>query len=163
GSNFNDTFIGDGSGMDFDGGAGVDTVDYSGSTAGVNINVRLGVGTVGVGGEAEGSTLAFIETVIGSAFNDVLTVGPATTATGIRLEGGTGDDIYNVHAGNSPTVIEQAGGGDDEVRVTVINPNSTFLAANVERLTYVGTGAFTGYGNDIDNVITGGSGNDTLY
>ncbi|TNF79187.1 calcium-binding protein, partial [Pseudomonas sp. ICMP22404] len=63
----------------------------------------------------------------------------------------------------TPTIIEQAGGGNDEVRVSVINPSGTILAANVERLTYVGTGAFTGYGNDSDNVITGGSGNDTLY
>uniref|UniRef100_UPI0039861924 beta strand repeat-containing protein n=1 Tax=Pseudomonas savastanoi TaxID=29438 RepID=UPI0039861924 len=163
GSNFNDTFIGDGSGMDFDGGAGVDTVDYSGSTVGVNINVRLGTGTAGTGGEAEGSTLTGIETVIGSAFNDVLTAGPYTIATGVRLEGGAGDDIYNINMGYTPTIIEQAGGGNDEVRVSVINPNSTFLAANVERLTYVGSGAFTGYGNDSDNVITGGSGNDTLY
>ncbi|MGN2438224.1 beta strand repeat-containing protein [Pseudomonas syringae] len=163
GSNFNDTFVGDGSGMDFDGGAGVDTVDYSGSTAGVNINVRLGTGTAGTGGEAEGSTLTGIETVIGSAFNDVLTAGPYTIVTGVRLEGGAGDDIYNINMGYTPTIIEQAGGGDDEVRVSVVYTGGTVLAANVERLTYVGTGAFTGYGNDSDNVITGGSGNDTLY
>ncbi|MBY9028012.1 calcium-binding protein, partial [Pseudomonas fluorescens] len=37
------------------------------------------------------------------------------------------------------------------------------LAANVERLTYVGTGSFTGYGNALDNVITGGVGNDYLF
>ncbi|WP_409077515.1 calcium-binding protein, partial [Pseudomonas viridiflava] len=163
GSNFNDTFIGDGSGMDFDGGAGVDTVDYSGSTAAVNINVRLGTGTAGVGGEAEGSTLTAIENVIGSAFNDVLTAGPYTIVNAVRLEGGAGDDIYNINMGYAPTIIEQADGGNDEVRVSVINPANTFLAANVERLTYVGTGAFIGYGNDSNNVITGGSGNDTLY
>ncbi len=163
GSNFNDTFIGDGSGIDFDGGAGVDTVDYSGSTAGVNVNVRLGAGTAGVGGEAEGSILTGIETVIGSAFNDVITAGPYSSVVGVRLEGGAGDDIYNINMSYTPTIVEQADGGNDEVRVSVINPNNTFLAANIERLTYVGTGAFTGYGNDIDNIITGGSGNDTLY
>ncbi|MEX0162438.1 calcium-binding protein, partial [Pseudomonas brassicacearum] len=54
-------------------------------------------------------------------------------------------------------------GGDDEVRVSVLNASGTVLAANVERLTYVGTGAFIGYGNDSDNIITGGSGNDTLF
>ncbi|TNF78454.1 calcium-binding protein, partial [Pseudomonas sp. ICMP22404] len=133
--------------MDFDGGAGVDTVDYSGSTAGVNVNIRLGAGTAGTGGEAEGSILTGIETVIGSAFNDVLSAGPYTTATGVRLEGGSGDDIYSIGMGYTPTIIEQAGGGNDEVRVSVINPSGTILAANVERLTYVGTGAFTGYGN----------------
>ncbi|AUM68725.1 hypothetical protein C0J56_07315 [Pseudomonas fluorescens] len=163
GSNFNDTFVGDGSGMDFDGGAGVDTVDYSGSTAGVNVNVRLGTGTAGTGGDAEGTILTGIETVIGSAFNDVLSAGPYSIVTGVRLEGGAGDDIYNIGMGYTPTIIEQADGGDDEVRVSVVNPNSTVLAANVERLTFVGTGAYTGYGNDSDNIITGGSGNDTLY
>ncbi|WP_434562770.1 beta strand repeat-containing protein [Pseudomonas sp. R1-6] len=163
GSNFNDTFVGDGGGIDFNGGAGVDTVDYSGSTTGVTVHVRSGVGTAGTGGDAEGTILAEIETVIGSAFNDVFSAGPYSTAVGIRLEGGAGDDIYNINMGQTPTIVEQAGGGNDEVRVSVINTNGTVLAANVERLTYVGTGAFTGYGNDSDNVITGGSGNDTLY
>ncbi|MCF5559245.1 calcium-binding protein, partial [Pseudomonas syringae] len=146
-----------------DGGAGTDTVDYSASTEGVSIDLRLGVGLAGRGGDAEGDTLNGIETVIGSAFNDVLSAGPYTIMTAVRLEGGTGDDIYNINMGYAPTIIEQAGGGNDEVRVSVINPNNTVLAANVERLTYVGAGAFTGYGNDSDNIITGGSGNDTLY
>ncbi|WP_122874929.1 calcium-binding protein [Pseudomonas viridiflava] len=146
-----------------DGGAGSDTVDYSASTEGINVNVRLGVGLVGRGGDAEGDTLNGIENVIGSAFNDVLTAGPYTIATGVRLEGGAGNDIYNINMGYTPVIIEQADGGDDEVRVSVVYTGGTTLAANVERLTYVGTGAFTGYGNDIDNVITGGSGNDTLY
>jgi len=163
GSNFNDTFVGDGSGIDFNGGAGVDTVDYSGSTAGVTVHVRSGTGAAGTGGDAEGTILADVETVIGSAFNDVLSAGPYSTAVGIRLEGGAGDDIYNINMGQTPAIIEQADGGNDEVRVSVINASGTVLAANVERLTYVGTGAFTGYGNDSDNIITGGSGNDTLY
>ncbi|WLG94598.1 calcium-binding protein [Pseudomonas sp. FP198] len=163
GSNFNDTFVGDGSGMRLDGGAGIDVIDYSGSTAGVNVDIRNGWGTAGTGGDAEGIILANIETVIGSAFNDVLSAGPYTVIPTVRLEGGAGDDIYNINLGLTPYIIEQAGGGNDEVRVSVINANGTVLAANVERLTYVGTGAFTGYGNDSDNVITGGSGNDTLF
>lgn len=36
------------------------------------------------------------------------------------------------------------------------------LSANVENLTYTGTGNFTGTGNADANIITGGSGNDTL-
>ncbi len=163
GSNFNDMFVGDGRGMAFDGGGGVDTVDYSTSSAGVNVEVRFGTGAVGKGGDAEGSTLTGIENVIGSAFNDVLTSGPDHTATAIRLEGGAGDDIYYINTGVTPTIVEQAGGGNDEVRVTTINPSGTRLAVNVERLTYIGDKAFIGYGNDSDNVITGGSGNDTLY
>ncbi|MGZ0787979.1 calcium-binding protein, partial [Pseudomonas saponiphila] len=63
----------------------------------------------------------------------------------------------------TPTIVEQAGGGDDEVRVSYTYSGGTTLATNVERLTYIGDKNFTGYGNDSDNVITGGSGNDTLY
>ncbi|MFJ4195794.1 calcium-binding protein, partial [Pseudomonas sp. NPDC089534] len=63
----------------------------------------------------------------------------------------------------TPTIVEQAGGGNDEVRVTVVNPSGTYLADNVERLTFIGNGAYTGWGNAGDNIITGGSGNDTLY
>ncbi|WP_459748293.1 calcium-binding protein, partial [Pseudomonas sp. 3A(2025)] len=163
GSNFADTFIGNGSGIDFDGGVGVDTVDYSASKAGVNVEVRLGTGAVGTGGDAEGTTLTNIESVIGSAFNDTFTSGPDSRATPIRFEGGAGNDIYYINNGATPTIIEQANGGNDEVRVSVINPSGTILAANVERLTYIGDKAFRGYGNDSDNIITGGSGNDTLY
>ena len=159
----NDLIKGSAGADKIDGGVGLDTVDYSASTGGISIDVRQGVGLVGRGGDAEGDTLNGIETVIGSAFNDVLSAGPYTVIPTLRLEGGAGDDIYNINLGLTPYIIEQAGGGNDEVRVSVINANGTVLAANVERLTYVGTGAFTGYGNDGDNVITGGSGNDTLY
>ncbi|MBY9051523.1 calcium-binding protein, partial [Pseudomonas fluorescens] len=69
-----------------------------------------------------------------------------------------GDDIYFVNGGGV-TVIEQAGGGNDEVRVTY---KEHTLAANVERLTFTGTGSFTGAGNDSDNIITGGASNDIL-
>ncbi|MCO7574490.1 calcium-binding protein, partial [Pseudomonas chlororaphis] len=73
------------------------------------------------------------------------------------------DDIYYINTGAQPTIVEQAGGGNDEVRVSVAYPSGTILAANVERLTYIGSQNFIGYGNDSDNIITGGSGNDTLY
>ncbi len=163
GSNFGDTFIGDGSGIDFDGGGGVDTVDYSTSAEAVNVDVRIRTGVAGTGGDAEGTTLTNIETVIGTAFNDTFSVGPHTNIPTIKLEGGGGDDIYYINMGATPTIVEQADGGDDEVRVSVINPNGTILAANVERLIYTGDQAFKGYGNDSDNIITGGSGADTLY
>ena len=144
------------------GGAGIDTVDYSASAEGINVDVRLGVGLVGRGGDAEGDTLVDVENVIGTAFNDTFTVGPDATATKFTFTGGAGDDIYYIANGITPTILELADGGNDEVSVSVINPSGTVLAANVERLTYTGSLAFTGYGNDLDNVITGGSGNDTL-
>ena len=56
-------------------------------------------------------------------------------------------------------ITEKAGGGTDTVRTNV---NSYTLGANVENLTFVGTGAFTGTGNTLANTITGGAGADTL-
>ncbi|MHA3739290.1 calcium-binding protein, partial [Pseudomonas sp. Eth.TT006] len=107
----NDVIKGSAGADKIDGGGGVDTVDYSASAEGVIVDVRLGVGLVGHGGDAEGDTLTNIEGVIGSAFNDVLTSGTDARGTAIRLEGGAGDDIYYISTGVTPTIIEQAGGG----------------------------------------------------
>ncbi|WP_426235100.1 beta strand repeat-containing protein [Pseudomonas sp. TWP3-2] len=156
GSKFNDTFVVDSRITGVDGGEGFDTVDYSTSTAGINVDIRPGTGLAGVGGDSQGVTLAGIEKVIGTAFNDSFTTDAYLFAT---YEGGAGDDTYYVNGGGV-TVIEQAGGGNDEVRVSYKDHT---LAANVERLTYTGTGAFTGIGNALDNIITGGNGNDLLY
>ncbi|MFJ7798940.1 calcium-binding protein, partial [Pseudomonas sp. NPDC096950] len=94
------------------------------------------------------------ETVIGSSFNDTLTA----QTSGHTLNGGAGDDVYLIN-GSSVNVVEAVGGGDDEVRtaLTVMS-----LSANVERLTYTGTGGFIGTGNALDNIITSGAGNDVL-
>ncbi|MCK9815051.1 calcium-binding protein, partial [Pseudomonas sp. MAFF 302046] len=159
----NDVIKGSAGADKIDGGAGIDTVDYSASAEGINVDLRLGVGLVGQGGDAEGDTLNNIETVIGSAFNDTLTAGPNAANATIRLEGGAGDDIYYLNTTAKPTIVEQAGGGIDEVRVLVASTSGTTLTANVENLTYIGNQSFIGYGNDSDNIITGGSGNDTLY
>ncbi|WP_409317210.1 beta strand repeat-containing protein [Pseudomonas sp. KCJK9016] len=155
GSNFNDTFVVDSRITAVDGGAGFDTVDYSTSSAGVNVDIRPGTGLAGIGGDSQGVTLTGIEKVIGSAFSDTFTTEASLYAT---YEGGAGDDVYYVNGGGV-TIIEQAGGGNDEVRVSWKDHT---LAANIERLTYVGTGSFTGTGNDSDNIITGGAGNDIL-
>jgi Ca2+-binding RTX toxin-like protein len=156
GSNFNDTFVADSRAIAFDGGTGIDTVDYSTSAAAINVDIRYTMpGRAGIGGDSEGDTLFNIEKVIGSAFNDTFSI-DSISAT---FEGGAGDDVYILNTGNA-TVIEQVGGGNDEVRT---NYGVIGLNANVERLTYTGTGAFTGYGNASDNIITGGAGNDVLF
>ncbi|WP_248737970.1 beta strand repeat-containing protein [Pseudomonas sp. MWU12-2029] len=157
GSNGNDTFIADSRVFAFDGGAGTaDVVDYSTSAEAINVDIRSsGVGLAGIGGDAQGDTLVNIEKVIGTAFNDTFNLDSATAT----FEGGAGDDVYVLNSGGG-TVIEQAGGGNDEVRS---NFGQIYLSANVERLTYTGTGAFIGWGNASDNIITGGAGNDLLY
>ncbi|WP_285374063.1 calcium-binding protein, partial [Pseudomonas sp. lyk4-TYG-107] len=157
GSNGNDTFVADSRVFAFDGGAGAaDVVDYSTSNEAINVDIRYNaVGLAGIGGDAQGDTLFGIEKVIGTAFNDTFNLDSATAT----FEGGAGDDVYVLN-GSGGTVIEQTGGGNDEVRS---NFAQIYLSTNVERLTYTGNAAFTGWGNASDNVITGGIGNDTLY
>ncbi|MFJ7793539.1 calcium-binding protein [Pseudomonas sp. NPDC096950] len=152
-----DVLIG-GAGADkLDGGAGFDTADYSWSSAGINIDLRSGVSQRGVGGDAEGDTLKNIEKVIGSDYDDTFT----TSLGGRTLEGGRGNDTYIVNAGGTKIIEESGWGGgyDDQV---LTNQAHYRLDENIERLTYTGTGKFTGYGNASDNVITGGAGNDVL-
>ncbi len=153
GTNFNDTFISDTAAHTFDGKAGIDVVDYSGSASAVNVNLTTGVGS---GGDAQGDGYVAIEVVKGSALADTL----ASSTNGHSLEGGMGNDIYVVgHSGVS--VVEMSGQGDDEVR-TALTTFSIAGYANVERLTFTGTTGATLTGNSDDNIITGAIGNDTL-
>jgi Ca2+-binding RTX toxin-like protein len=70
-----------------------------------------------------------------------------------------GNDTYFVtNAGDM--VIENAAGGTADVVWTTLGAYT--LTANVENLIYFGSGNFTGTGNALANVITGGSGNDTF-
>lgn len=87
--------------------------------------------------------------------NDVL----SDSATVKMLAGGSGDDSYVVHYGMS-AVQESTDGGYDTVHTTLARFS---LSDNVEKLVYDGTGAFTGFGNDGGNDLSGGDGNDTLY
>ena len=78
--------------------------------------------------------------------------------TGIdTMVGLLGDDTYVVR-NSGDTIVEAAGQGTDTVETAlglyVLN------AANVENLTYTGTGSFIGVGNTLDNVITGGAASD---
>lgn len=152
-----DVLIGGAGADQLDGGAGFDTADYSWSSAGISIDLRSGVSQPGTGGDAEGDTLKNIEKVIGSDYDDTFT----TTLGSRTLEGGRGNDTYIVNAGGGK-IIEQsgwAGGFDDQV---LTNLTHYKLDDNIERLTYTGSGKFTGYGNASDNMISGGAGNDVL-
>ncbi|MDT4809180.1 peroxidase [compost metagenome] len=74
-----------------------------------------------------------------------------------RMTGGAGNDGYLINV-RTDRVIEGAGGGTD----TVFSfSNAYTLAANVENFVQLG-GAVRFNGNNLDNLITGGAGNDTL-
>ena len=76
-----------------------------------------------------------------------------------KLIGGAGNDIYVVDS-TTDTITEATNGGTDTVQSSV--NFSLANVANVENLTYTGSTAWTGAGNSLDNVITGGKGADTL-
>jgi len=90
----------------------------------------------------------------GTAGNDTLTGGAGAD----RLSGGAGNDTYIVNA-TGDAVVEAASEGADLVQA---NLAAYSLPTNVENLTFVGTGDFSGSGNGLNNAITGGTGNDTL-
>jgi Ca2+-binding RTX toxin-like protein len=124
-------------------------------------------------GTASGfASIAGIENVTGGSGNDTLTgtAGAQTLNGGAgndTLSGGGGNDTLIGGAGNDTYVVNNAGvtaaeaanGGTDAVETSLANFT---LANNVENLTFTGAGNFTGTGNGLDNVITGGSGNDGL-
>ena len=178
GAGGDDTFIG-GAGNDrIDGGVGIDTVTFEDSTAGVTVRLNGGATTDGLGGT---DTLFGIENAIGTAFNDTLVgngvdnvlnggagadyllglngddvlIGGSGSAN--TLQGGGGSDRYVVTAND--TIIEAAGEGLDTVETTMARMR---LTANVENLTFTGTGGFTGIGNSGHNTIRGGEGRDVL-
>ncbi len=173
-----DTFIGGGGNDSFVGGAGVDTANYGVATAGATVRLNLATASDGSGGT---DTLSGIENVTGSNFNDTL-VGNgagnvlngglgADTLVGLngddvliggsgaanQLQGGQGDDRYVVSAND--TLVEFADEGVDLVQTTV---EKYRLRDNFENLTSIGTSAFTGIGNALNNVLTGSTGVDTL-
>jgi Ca2+-binding RTX toxin-like protein len=96
----------------------------------------------------------------GYAGDDTLIDGGVNNGNSDTLIGGTGNDIYIVTERTSST-IELAGEGIDEVRTIF----SIFgLQSNVENLTYTDNAIHqAGVGNNLDNVIRGGTGGDDLF
>ena len=161
------------------GGVGTDTVSYVDASAGVSVRLNLNTALDGEGGT---DTLNAIENATGSAFNDILVGNTlnnlltgglgADTLLGLdgndtliggsgaanTLQGGLGNDTYVVSAND--TITELAGQGTDTVQT---DRAAYTLGANLENLSYTGSGAFNGRGNAEANVITGGNGDDYLF
>jgi Ca2+-binding RTX toxin-like protein len=144
------------------GGAGNDT--YVVDDAGDNVTENPGEGT--------DTVQASISYVLAANVENLLLTGAAVAGTGNALNnniagndqantldggagadamaGGAGDDIYVVdNAGD--TVSEAASAGTDLVQASV-----TFsLSGNVENLVLTGVAAISGFGNALNNIITG--------
>ena len=90
----------------------------------------------------------------GDTGNDSLTGGDGADT----MVGGAGDDIFTVGTGDR--VTETATGGSDSILLQGVT--SYHLAAQVEDLVASGPAAVTLWGNDQDNTITSGSGDDRI-
>ena len=108
---------------------------------------------VGGAGNDTLSGLAGNDTLTGNAGNDRLDGGTGNDT----MKGGIGDDVYVVDS-LSDVITENASEGIDTEESGI----SITLATNVENLTLTGTGAITGTGNILANVITGNSAANTL-
>ncbi|MFT0866176.1 peroxidase family protein [Pseudomonas sp. CAM1A] len=126
----------------------------------------------GLGGNDTLNGLGAVDQLFGGAGNDILNGGDDgdllfgedgndTLNGGLgadAMDGGLGNDTFVVdNAGDS--VIEAVGGGTDLVQTSLL---SYQLGANVENLTYTGSGNFAGLGNALANTLTGAAGNDQL-
>jgi len=198
GSDHSDLLVGDdkanrlvgGKGADvLNGWGGHDTVTYEGSASGVTVDLSTGTGR---GGDADGDTLISIETLVGSAYDDVLIgndagselkgeagddvlTGGSTTDYlyggdgNDLLDGGSGDDTFAGGAGNDTYIVDSTFdyileyAGEGFDQVRSLASNYALHSySHVESLIYIGSGHFRGVGNGLDNVIIGGAGNDTL-
>jgi Ca2+-binding RTX toxin-like protein len=133
GSTKDDIFFGTRTGVLLDGGAGTDSIDFSGTTSGVTLNL--------------GDTTQFvsIERVVGSNGNDNLTASNSGSTFvpqngNDTLTGGTGADFFNLDTGNTTLVGDVANGGVG---------NDTFVIRQ------------STVGGSVVN-LDGGSGSDTL-
>jgi Ca2+-binding RTX toxin-like protein len=121
-----------------------DNIEHATVTAAASIAVSLT-------GNALDNALtgnAAANTLNGGAGNDTLD----GAAGADKLLGGAGDDTYVVdNAGDA--ITEAQNEGTDAVRTSLA---SYTLGANLENVAYTGSTAFTGTGNALDNIITGG-------
>ncbi|MBS3917002.1 MAG: calcium-binding protein, partial [Sulfuritalea sp.] len=141
-----DTYVVDNAGdiVTENAGEGTDTVRASVThTLAANVENLILTGSTAINGT--GNTLDNV--ITGNAANNTLTGGAGADT----LIGGLGDDIYVVDA--LDTVVENAGEGIDTVQAGF----TYTLGANLEKLTLTGSSAINGYGNELDNTLTGNS------
>ncbi|WP_158595912.1 beta strand repeat-containing protein [Oleomonas cavernae] len=125
------------------GGSGNDTV-----TGGYNNDVIHGNG-----GDDTLTGGAAGDQLYGEAGNDTINGG----ADGDYMSGGAGNDTYFVDSGLDN--VDDQGDGTDLVNTTL----GYTLPVDIENLTLLGTGGFSGFGNALNNLIIGNSGANSLY
>ncbi|MBI1219490.1 MAG: hypothetical protein GC186_13185 [Rhodobacteraceae bacterium] len=174
----NDTLQG-GTGNDLiNGGTGINTADFSDAGGAETVNLTTGRATGGAG--ADGSdTLANIQNVIGSGYNDSITgdtgdnalyggIGNDTIYAGgggnDSLYGGAGNDRLYGSTGND---LLQGGAGSDSIVGGGGNDTADFSDSATGITLTLNNGAGTAYGDGTDTLsgienVIGGTGNDNI-
>lgn len=136
GGNANDTLIGSAGADTMDGGSGFDTADYSASTTGITVDLKV-PGSI-TGGDATGDVLIGIESVTGSATAANRFTGDAAAnlltggAGADTITGGLGADTLVGGAGNDTL----SGGGDDDVLVAGAGTDTLDGGAGIDTADY---------------------------
>ncbi|WP_161941218.1 calcium-binding protein, partial [Pseudovibrio axinellae] len=149
GTDGNDLFIANIGNDSFDGGTGIDVIDYRASSAGVNVDLDAGMAS---GGSAEGDKLINIESVEGSDFADVITGDEQNN----RILGNYGADTLSGGEGHDTLL---GGEGIDQLYG---NAGIDWLDGGSENdQLFGGTGNDSLYGGRGDDTLEGGADNDT--
>jgi len=169
----NDTLIGNGGADLLEGGLGDDTYVIS-NTSQTIIDIG-GIDTVKASiaytlqDGLENLTLTGTTNLAGTG-NSLANIIRGTSGYNI-LDGKGGADIMYGGGNNDTYIVDDTGdqaieieNGVDMGGVDLVKSSATVftLADGVENLTFTGVGDFTGTGNGLANVITGGAGNDVL-
>jgi Ca2+-binding RTX toxin-like protein len=138
---------------------GIDTVNSSiTTTLAANVENLALTGTAALNGTGNALANALAgnagaNRLEGGLGNDTLDGGLGNDT----LAGGLGDDTFVV-AQFADVVVENAGEGVD----TILSSVTYTLSTNVENLTLTGTGSINGFGNALDNTISGNAGSNRL-
>jgi Ca2+-binding RTX toxin-like protein len=167
---------------DYDGGAGIDVVDYDGTFMGVNVDLSRNVDH-GFGAEIGVDQIANVENLIGGNGNDVLRgdgnnnhfwvrYGNDTMSDGLGndiLEGERGDDTFEAYAGNNFGPVNDDDIFDGGLGIDTVSYASATKGVSIYLNSANSFGKPTAAGVQIgvDSLIgienaTGGSGNDTI-
>ncbi len=180
GSNLNDTVItGEAkTNYKYDGGMGIDTLDFRQSSSGVNVNLKtqtFGSSVFASGGSAAGAQFQNFENMLGSVHGDVLG-GDDQTLIANNIDAGKGNDVVYVTLGNDTLAggegIDSLDFSDiaapvvldlklDKIQISVNGKPHTITYTGFEQAEGTAYGDKL-KGNTENNLLNGGAGDDTL-
>jgi Ca2+-binding RTX toxin-like protein len=185
GSSGNDRIIVSSQHTEFDGGAGSDTLDYSGWGGGFTLTLNGATWANATWTSGLFDTIRNVENVLGSADADTIigdgfdnflagNGGNDTLSGGLgndTLDGGTGADTMTGGVGDDTFVVDNAGDvvieRATDAGVDLVLSSVTFDASGtdqdgIENVILTGTGAINATGNALNNILVGNSASNVL-